>query len=223
MPSPSAAIDFPVSGEWVAINTPAERIPSHGTDFFGQRYAFDFVKLGAGGGSFSTISLWRQFLLFVPAESFLAWNEPVFSVFAGTVLRAEDGWTDRRRVNSVWEMLRANVLQREPDPADLRPLLGNYVLVEGEPGVALFAHLRQGSVRVEPGQSIASGHRVASVGNSGNSTMPHLHFHVMDRADPWQAAGVYCGFRCADAQKEPFVPSAMKPFHASPCADNSKP
>lgn len=212
--SPSAIVDFPISGEWVAVNTPAERIPSHGTDYFGQRYAFDFVKLRSDGASFSNRPLWHQFLLVTSATEFLAWNQPVFSAFQGVVLRAEDGWPDRRRVNSLWEMLRGHFLHREPDPGDLRSLLGNYVLVQGEPGVALFAHLQQGSLLVQPGQSIPSGHRIASVGNSGNSTMPHLHFHVMDHPDPRSATGIYCGFRSSESQNDPFVPSAMRPFQA---------
>jgi hypothetical protein len=36
-------IDFPLRGEWVAEATPAQRVPTHGTDLFGQRYAYDFV------------------------------------------------------------------------------------------------------------------------------------------------------------------------------------
>ena len=38
-------VDFPLRGEWAAANTPAHRIPSHGTDMLGQRYAFDFVRI----------------------------------------------------------------------------------------------------------------------------------------------------------------------------------
>ncbi len=38
-------VDFPLRGEWVAGTTPAERIPSHGTDALGQRYAYDFLRI----------------------------------------------------------------------------------------------------------------------------------------------------------------------------------
>ena len=37
-------IDFPLKGEWVAPNTPGDKIPSHGTDGLGQRYAYDFIQ-----------------------------------------------------------------------------------------------------------------------------------------------------------------------------------
>lgn len=131
-----------------------------------------------------------------------------------------DGWSDRRRINSLWEVLRANSVQREPARGDLRTLVDNHVLVHGEPGAAVFAHLRRGSIRVEPGQRIASRHRIA---RAGNSTMPHLHCQVMDGADPRHVAGVYCGFRCADARREPVVPLAMVPFQASPPAEHRWP
>jgi len=36
-------VDFPLRGEWVAPNTPGSKVPSHGTDQLGQRYAFDFT------------------------------------------------------------------------------------------------------------------------------------------------------------------------------------
>lgn len=37
-------VDFPLRGEWTAYHTPAEKVPSHGTDQLGQRYAYDFVR-----------------------------------------------------------------------------------------------------------------------------------------------------------------------------------
>ena len=43
----AVVVDFPLQGDWwVAVNSPADRIPSHGTDLLGQRYAFDAL----GGG-----------------------------------------------------------------------------------------------------------------------------------------------------------------------------
>lgn len=223
----AVCIDPPLAGEWVALNTPAERVPSHGTDFFGQRYAFDFARLNAEKTGFSSKPLWRQFLAYVPAADFLAWNQGVFAAFPGQVVAAEDGFPDRQRVNSLWEVIRANFLQRSPDPGDLRTLLGNYVLVEGKAGVALYAHLKSGSIAVAKGQIIEARQLVGAVGNSGNSTMPHLHFHVMDRSDPWTADGILCAFRgckatVQDESPQPatrFVPRTMVPFIAPAAHD----
>ena len=42
----STVVAFPLRGEgWVAVTSPADRIPSHGTDMLGQRYAFDFLRV----------------------------------------------------------------------------------------------------------------------------------------------------------------------------------
>ena len=38
-------VAFPLHGEWVAYSTPAERIPTHGTDDFGQPYAYDLLRI----------------------------------------------------------------------------------------------------------------------------------------------------------------------------------
>ncbi len=216
MHRPTHSIGFPLSGEWVAVNTPAERVPSHGTDFFGQRYAFDFVRLNAKGTGFSSRSVFRQFAFFVHASDFLAWNEPVFAAFNGKVVAAGDGWPDRMIINALWQVIRATFIQGRPEPSDLRSLLGNYLLIEGEPGVALYAHLRKGTVLAQLGQLVQGGERLGSVGNSGNSTMPHLHFHVMDRANPWEAEGVYCDFTTGEPGAVPIVPPLMKPFRARP-------
>lgn len=47
---------------------------------------------------------------------------------------------------------------------------------------------------MEPGQNVRSGDVLGRVGNSGNSTMPHLHFHLMDRTEIQKAAGVLARF-----------------------------
>ena len=217
-------VDLPVSGEWVAINTPAERVPSHGTHYFGQTYAFDLARMNSHGSGFSTMSILQQFLFFVPAESFLAWNQPVYAAFPGRVVAAGDGWPDRQRINSVWQLLRAALAGR-PSSSDYRPLLGNYCMVCGTIGVAVYAHLRLGSLTVKAGETVETGQRLGMVGNSGNSTMPHLHFHVMDSEDPATAKGVPVAFKnfyvieSGELRHVPVgVPNVMERFLSGPPA-----
>jgi hypothetical protein len=197
--SAAAVVELPLRGEWCALNTPAHRIPSHGTDYFAQRYAYDFARVGSEGMRFQPGSMLRHLTAGVPASQFFCWDQPVEAAFSGQVVAVGDGWPDRRHVAALWEILRGTFFARPPRDGDYRPLAGNYVLVAGVPGVALYAHLRCGSVSVLEGESIAAGAMIGSVGNSGNSTMPHLHFHLMDGPDPLRASGVPCVFRRYEA------------------------
>lgn len=55
---------------------------------------------------------------------------------------------------------------------------GNYVLIKHESGYALYAHLDTGSIRVQSGNKVQRGQIIGKVGNTGNSTGPHLHFQL---------------------------------------------
>lgn len=174
--SEATVVDFPLRGEWVALNTPAARVPSHGTDFFGQRYAIDLARLGSDGTKFHSASPWQHLFGVVPAAKFLGWDEPISAAFPGRVVRVGEGWPDRTRVNALWELVRTSFSQPGPAGGDYRPLVGNFVIVEGDAAVAMYAHLRRGSARVGEGDLVKSRQILGAVGNSGNSTMPHLHF-----------------------------------------------
>jgi murein DD-endopeptidase MepM/ murein hydrolase activator NlpD len=84
------------------------------------------------------------------------------------------------------------------DPAaslvDINALCGNYVVIDHGGVYSLFAHLKQGSVKVAAGDRVRHGQAVAAIGNSGSSLFPHLHFQLMDGAD-MRAEGVPAAFR----------------------------
>jgi murein DD-endopeptidase MepM/ murein hydrolase activator NlpD len=81
--------------------------------------------------------------------------------------------------------------RRRLDPA---LLAGNHVVVGTGGTYALYAHLAPGSVVVTSGQRVRAGEVIGRVGHTGNSTAPHLHFQLMDSADPLQARGIPCAF-----------------------------
>ncbi len=56
------------------------------------------------------------------------------------------------------------------------------------------AHLQPDSVRVHVGDEVKVGDVIGKLGSSGNSTEPHLHFHVCDKPDPLMCAGVPVNF-----------------------------
>ena len=84
----------------------------------------------------------------------------------------------------------------EPPITTAEALLGNYVVEAlGGHRFALYAHLQTGSVRVRAGERVHRGQVLARVGNAGNSTEPHLHFHVTSGPSPIASDGVPYVFR----------------------------
>ena len=74
-------------------------------------------------------------------------------------------------------------------------LAGNYVMIgHGQNEYSLYAHLQPGSVRVHVGDQVKAGDVIGKLGSSGNSTEPHLHFHVCDNSDPLMCAGIPVNF-----------------------------
>ena len=190
-------VDFPLRGEgWVAVNSPADRIPSHGTDMLGQRFAYDFLVVDRRSGMHpSPAGTLRSLLFGMPTRDCYAWGAPVHAPFGGEIVRAVDGVAERRWIHPVREAaaLVWNGLTFRPER--LPRILGNYVLLRGIEAHAGFVHLAPGSVAVRDGQAVRVGDLIGRVGHTGNSTNPHLHFQLMDAADPLHARGIPCAFR----------------------------
>jgi murein DD-endopeptidase MepM/ murein hydrolase activator NlpD len=191
-------VELPLRGEWVAVRTPAHKVPSHGTERFGQRYAFDFVRpdrrrglrLHPGGAL-------RTALLGGRTQDFHGWGQPVHAAFAGDVVAAVGGVPERARVHMLRDLALAVKHAVTFDPARgsaVESVAGNHVIVQGDDAFALYAHLAPGAVAVAPGQRVATGDVLGRVGHTGNSTAPHLHFQLMDSADPLRMRGIPCVF-----------------------------
>jgi hypothetical protein len=199
-------VDFPLRGEWVAAQTPAERVPSHGTDVLGERYAYDFMRIegGSTGWKFFRGSKLRYYLVGVRLEDCYGWGAPIYAPFGGTVVAAKDGWAERKRVFPLTDLavaLKNGLTFDRKKTVDLTPLAGNHIVLKmrDKEVYASFAHARCGSIRVRQGDEVRTGQHLADVGHSGNSTAPHLHFQLMERADALQARGLPCSFRKYEA------------------------
>jgi hypothetical protein len=194
-----AVVDFPLGGEWSVERTPAYRIPSHGTDMLGQRFAYDLVRTDHRRGfHLHPARTLRWYLIGGRTRDCYGWGQPVHAAFAGEIVEAVDGMPERQWLHIVreyWFALK-NVLvfglaRRGFDPARLA---GNHVIIRAGRTYALYAHLAPGSVAVTRGQEVRVGQVIGRVGHTGNSTAPHLHFQLMDSADPLTAKGIPCAF-----------------------------
>jgi hypothetical protein len=195
--SSPVVVEFPLRGEWVAVRTPAHKIPSHGTELFGQRYAFDFVRPDHRRGlHLHPAGSLRSLLLGARTRDYYGWGQPVYAACDGKVVAAADRVHERARVQLVRDVAAAlkNTVGFDPHRSGFDPVAGNHVIVQGAEAFVVFAHLAPGSVSVIPGQEVRVGEMIGRVGHTGNSTAPHLHFQLMDSADPVRATGIPCAF-----------------------------
>jgi len=76
-------------------------------------------------------------------------------------------------------------------PLTLETITGNYVLLDiGGGRFASYAHFQPNSLKVKVGDRVKLGQVLGLVGNSGNSDLPHLHFHITNAASPLGSEGV---------------------------------
>jgi murein DD-endopeptidase len=163
-------------GDWLAGNGPSNEsdhrralVALNGKARIAQRFAIDWVKIGPNGNT------WHDDRNRV--ENYWGFGEPVLAVADGDVVEAVDSIADNPRGHLP--------------TATIANIAGNHVIVRiGPSRFVMFAHLKHGSVRVRVGQQVKRGALVGQLGNSGQSTGPHMHLQVMDAPSPLAAEGM---------------------------------
>lgn len=164
------ALILPFRGEWSITWGGDTKEQNYHVEALAQRRAFDFVKRGKDGNTHRGDGRKN--------EDYYAFGQELLAPCAGEVIFAIDGIHD----NVPGEMNRMYVP-------------GNSVVIKAADGEYLFfAHFKQGTVRVKRGQRVAKGDVLGLCGNSGNSSEPHLHFHIQDGEDINTATGMKCYF-----------------------------
>jgi murein DD-endopeptidase MepM/ murein hydrolase activator NlpD len=130
------------------------------------RYSYDFVvtdaqgRMHRGDGSRN--------------EDWYGWGKPVLAPAGGKVIRAVGGIPDNAKG-------KAPPFAREQFIADPSLMWGNHVEIDhGNGEISLLAHLRQGSVTLKPGDTVAPGQQVGQMGFSGDAFLVHLHYDLKD-------------------------------------------
>ena len=160
----------PLAGKrWVALNgccgvSGAHRgsgLSANGGIYFGQRFAIDWMRLDEAG----------RLVHGDPADvhNYACYGVDVLAVANGTVVQVLDILDDQPPGHL-------------PDPKKMtvENVLGNHVILDLGGGVyAFYAHMEKGSIGVAEGQRVKRGEVLGKLGNSGNTSAPHLHFHLM--------------------------------------------
>ena len=133
---------------------------NHHSNVTAQRHALDIVGLNAFG--FGARSLGSAQL-----SDYVIYGAELSSPCAGEVLVARDGLDD----------LPVGL----PSEAGLKAPLGNTVLLYCPTNdiTVVLAHMKPHSLRVAAGNRVAVGAELGAVGNSGNTSEPHLHIHAV--------------------------------------------
>jgi murein DD-endopeptidase MepM/ murein hydrolase activator NlpD len=128
------------------------------------RYAHDFVVTDAQGKLFRADG--------AMPEDWYGYGTPVLAAGEGVVREMHDGMADNRK-GAPPPFDQAAVMK------NLKLFMGNYVLLDhGNGEYSLFAHLKQGSVRVSAGQRVARGEPIGAMGMSGDAFLVHLHYQL---------------------------------------------
>jgi len=160
-----APLRLPFDGEWFVFWGGHSIEQNYHAAVSDQRFAYDFVVL-QDGRSFNGDGT-RE-------ADYFCWGKPVLSPAKAKVV--------------VVERLLAD---NPPGIVDAANPAGNHVILDlGEGEYALFAHLKANSVTVEKGDVVETGQRIGSCGNSGNTSEPHLHFHLQDEPEYGKGSGL---------------------------------
>ncbi|HSC35691.1 MAG TPA: M23 family metallopeptidase [Thermodesulfobacteriota bacterium] len=101
-------------------------------------------------------------------ESYFAYGQNAVAAADAKVITAIDKYKDQ-------------IPGELPPGMTLEEADGNHIVLDlGGGKYALYAHLKPGSVKVKAGDTVKRGQVMGIVGNTGNTSAPHLHFHVMD-------------------------------------------
>jgi Peptidase family M23 len=152
----STKLKLPFKGRWLTYwGGDNIKVNYHRIDAV-QKYAFDFVGYDKAGKSFKRKGLKN--------EDYYVFGQDVLAPADGTVIEAVSG-------------IRDNV----PGQTNRFAVGGNYLLIEHtKHEYSFIAHLRQGSTLIKAGDIVKSGQKLGECGNSGNTSEPHIHYHLQD-------------------------------------------
>jgi hypothetical protein len=161
---------LPFKGEWSVTWGGDTKEQNYHVESVAQKNAFDILIKDEQGSTHKGSG--------ESNEDYYAFGKELYAPCDGEVVLVVDGVKD-------------NI------PGVLNPIYipGNTVIIKTATGeYAFFAHFKQHSIVVKQGQKVTTGALLGLCGNSGNSSEPHLHFHLQNTEDMTKATGAKCYF-----------------------------
>ena len=163
-------MQLPFKGEWSVVWGGDTKELNYHVESVAQKNAFDILIIDNKGSTYKGTGLSN--------EDFYAFGKELYAPCDGEVVLVVDGIKDNT-------------------PGTLNPIYmpGNTVIIKtANSEYVLLAHFKQHSIVVKQGQTVSTGNILGLCGNSGNSSEPHLHFHLQNVEDIIKATGAKCYF-----------------------------
>jgi hypothetical protein len=154
-------LELPFDGDW-RISAGGRTHLEGGHHFItrgsGQRYAYDAFKVVDGSGNSGNGG---------ENEDAYTFGARLNAPGAGIIIAME---------NNIEDNVRPGTINSNQGSA-----AGNYIMIDHLNGeYSLLAHFKKGTIIVSVGDTVIKGQEVGKAGNSGNSTGPHLHYHLQN-------------------------------------------
>jgi len=162
IPQNTVALSSPFKeGKYIVLNGGSRPMVNAHFNGSAQNYAVDIVGLNSLGMRASSIGGGKNL------SNYVIFGKPVFSPCSGKVLVVVDKFDDL-----------------VPPITDTNNIAGNHILIEFNGKEVLLAHFKKGSIKVNVGDLVDTNTLLGNVGNTGNTSEPHLHMHIEQGGTP---------------------------------------
>lgn len=152
---PRTPLRLPFRGEWTVIWGGRELAQNYHARTRDQRFALDLVMLKDGKSHAGEGA---------ELKDYWCYGQPILAPATGRVVWLQDSLADNR-----------------PGKTDPAHPAGNAVILDhGNGEYSLLAHLQPRTLKVKLGERVSEGAVIGLCGNSGNTSEPHLHYHLQD-------------------------------------------
>lgn len=167
----TTALDVPFRGSWFTFWGGDDKAQNYHVVSTPQKHAFDFIVVDKQGKSYQRSGTRN--------EDYYAFGKPLYATCDAVVDRVITGVQDNKP---------GSMNPKEPfgNAVVLRTVNDEYIV---------YAHFEEGTIKVVQGQQVKAGQLLGRCGNSGNSSEPHLHFHIQDGPELMDAVGVKAYFK----------------------------
>jgi murein DD-endopeptidase MepM/ murein hydrolase activator NlpD len=171
-------LSLPFRGPWQVVWGGDTRGQNQHHDVPNQKFAFDLLGVGPDGKT--------QRGEGKKNEDYFAFGREVLAPADGTVMEVIEGVHDNT-----------------PGSMNSYSAVGNCVIIQHrEDEVSVLAHFRQGTIQVKEGDKVQRGQLLGQCGNSGNSSEPHIHYHLQNSAVLQDGLGIKIVFDKVSVTKD---------------------